>query len=89
MSGRMLRVAAAARRVVRVRVRTCLLAAHALPPEFTGRSADYIDGLVHEWLPALQGEGLVDSVDIFCENIGFSADQRSSCSRPPANWICP
>ena len=58
-----------------VRVHTCLLAAHALPAEFTGRPDDYIDTIVSDWLPRLHGEGLVDSVDIFVENIGFSAEQ--------------
>jgi imidazolonepropionase len=58
-----------------VRVHTCLLAAHALPPEFSSRPADYIDTVVRQWLPQLHGEGLVDSVDIFCENLGFSVDQ--------------
>ena len=34
-----------------------------------------MDTVVQEWLPRLHGEGLVDSVDIFVENIGFSAEQ--------------
>jgi imidazolonepropionase len=72
---RLLRVARKLGESFGVRVRTTLLAAHALPPEFTGRAADYIDTVVREWLPRLQGEGLVDAVDIFVENIGFSADQ--------------
>src|SRR5690606_16477799 len=57
-----------------VDVRTTYLAAHALPPEFAGRSDDYIDA-VCEWLPRLHGEGLVDAVDAFCEGIGFSPAQ--------------
>ncbi|HTC45564.1 MAG TPA: imidazolonepropionase [Steroidobacteraceae bacterium] len=72
---RMLRVARRLGESFGVRVHTGFLAAHALPPEFTGRAADYIDAVARQWLPALHGEGLVDSVDIFCENIGFSADQ--------------
>jgi len=72
---RLLRVARKLGESFGVRVRTTLLAAHALPPEFTGRAADYIDTVVREWLPQLQGEGLVDAVDIFVESIGFSADQ--------------
>jgi imidazolonepropionase len=72
---RMLRVARRLGEWFGVRVHTCLLAAHALPPEFTGRAADYIEVVTREWLPTLHGEGLVDSVDIFCENIGFSAEQ--------------
>jgi imidazolonepropionase len=72
---RMLQVARRLGESLGVRVRTGFLAAHAVPPEFTGRTADYVDAVVREWLPRLHAEGLVDSVDIFCENIGFSADQ--------------
>ena len=55
-------------------VRTTFLGAHALPPEFEGRADDYIDA-VCAWMPQLQARGLVDAVDAFCENIGFSAAQ--------------
>jgi len=53
-------------------VRTTFLGAHALPPEYLGRSQAYIDLVCHEMLPALAAEGLVDAVDVFCERIGFS-----------------
>jgi imidazolonepropionase len=56
-------------------VRTTLLAAHTLPPEFAGRPNEYIDTIAREWLPALHAEGLVDAVDIFCENIAFNVRQ--------------
>ncbi len=56
-------------------VTTTLLAAHALPPEFAGRPDDYIDEICRVILPRLIGEGLVDAVDAFCENIGFTRDQ--------------
>ena len=55
-------------------VRTTFLGAHALPPEFEGRADDYIDA-VCAWMPQLQARGLVDAVDAFCENIGFSPAQ--------------
>ena len=55
-----------------VTVRTTFLGAHALPPEYTGRSQDYIDLVCREMLPALHAEGLVDAVDVFCERIAFS-----------------
>jgi imidazolonepropionase len=55
-------------------VRTTSLAAHALPPEFTGRADAYIDALCG-WLPGLQQRGLVDAVDAFCEGIGFTLAQ--------------
>ena len=72
---KMLRVARALGRAFPVTVRTTLLAAHTLPPEFRGRADDYIDTIAGEWLPALLGEGLVDAVDIFCERIAFSVAQ--------------
>ena len=55
-----------------VEVRTTLLGAHALPPEYAGRSSDYIALVCQQMLPALAAEGLVDAVDVFCERIGFS-----------------
>jgi imidazolonepropionase len=61
-----------------VNITTTLLAAHALPPEFTGRADDYIDEICRRILPQLIKEGLVDAVDAFCENIGFTHEQ---CTR--------
>ena len=55
-----------------VTVRTTFLGAHALPPEYAGRSGEYIDLVCGEMLPALAAEGLVDAVDVFCERIAFS-----------------
>jgi imidazolonepropionase len=55
-------------------VRTTFLGAHALPPEFDGRADDYTDA-VCAWMPLLQARGLVDAVDVFCENIGFTPAQ--------------
>ena len=72
---KMLRVARALGRAFPVTVRTTLLAAHTLPPEFRNRADDYIDTVAGEWLPALLAEGLVDAVDIFCERIAFSVAQ--------------
>jgi len=72
---RMLRVARKIGQVLPVRVRTTFLGAHALPPEFAGRSDDYIDHVCSQMLPAIAGEGLADAVDAFCERIGFSAAQ--------------
>ncbi len=57
-----------------IHVSTSYLAAHALPPEYKGRANDYIEQ-VCAWLPILHNEGLVDAVDGFCENIGFSSAQ--------------
>lgn len=71
---KMLRVARRIGDTLGIEVRTTCLAAHALPPEFSGRPDDYIDAVIG-WLPRLHGEGLVDAVDAFCEGIGFSPEQ--------------
>nr|WP_315849783.1 imidazolonepropionase [uncultured Rhodoferax sp.] len=71
---RCLRVARALGDRLPLSVRTTYLGAHAVPPEFAGRTDDYVDA-VCAWMPALQAEGLVDAVDAFCENIGFTPAQ--------------
>jgi imidazolonepropionase len=74
---KMLRVARALGRAFAVTVRTTLLAAHTLPPEYRARADEYIEVIAREWLPALAAEGLIDAVDIFCERIAFSTDQAA------------
>ncbi|MGY6554215.1 MAG: imidazolonepropionase [Wenzhouxiangella sp.] len=58
-----------------VRVLTTFLGAHALPPEFAGRSDDYIDEIRQRMLPAVAEAGLADAVDAFCEHIAFTPAQ--------------
>jgi imidazolonepropionase len=58
-----------------VSVQTTFLGAHALPAEYAGRADEYVDHIVHDMLPALHAEGLVDAVDAFCENIAFTTAQ--------------
>jgi imidazolonepropionase len=72
---KMLRVARSLARALPVTVTTTLLAAHALPPEYAGRADAYVDDIARDWLPKLDQENLLDAVDIFCENIGFSVGQ--------------
>jgi imidazolonepropionase len=71
---KMLRVARRIGAELGVTVRTTFLGAHALPPEFAGDPAGYL-GACMEWLRELNGLGLVDAVDAFCEGIGFSPAQ--------------
>ncbi|MEG3002816.1 MAG: imidazolonepropionase, partial [Comamonas sp.] len=67
-----LRVARRLGQLCGVTVRTTFLGAHALPPEYAGRSQEYTDLVSKVMLPALAAEGLVDAVDVFCERIAFS-----------------
>jgi imidazolonepropionase len=73
-----LKMLRAARRLGKVRgvtVKTSLLAAHALPPEFAGNADGYIDHICDVIVPAATQAGLADAVDGFCETIGFSTAQ--------------
>lgn len=60
-----------------VSVSTTLLGAHALPPEFQGDRAGYIDLVCDEMIPRA-ADGLADAVDAFCEGIGFTPEE---CTR--------
>jgi imidazolonepropionase len=72
---KMLRVAAMLESELGLRVLKTFLGAHALPPEYAGRSDDYINLVCDEMLPAAHAEGLVDAVDVFIESIAFSVEQ--------------
>ena len=72
---RMLEVARRLGRVTGLTVRTTLLAAHAVPPEFRDRPDDYLDFVADELLPEVARRGLADAVDAFCERVAFSAAQ--------------
>jgi imidazolonepropionase len=73
--GKQLRVARYLARECSVTVVKTFLGAHALPPEYAGRANDYIARVCNDMLPILAREGLVDAVDVFCENIGFTREQ--------------
>lgn len=67
-----------------VDVRTTLLAAHVLPPEFVDRSDAYVDYVCREMIPAIATARAADAVDAFCETIAFTGAQTRrmlSCAR--------
>jgi imidazolonepropionase len=73
-----LRMLRAARRIANARaisVRTTLLGAHALPPEYRDDPDGYVDLVCTQMIPAAAEAGLADTVDAFCEGIGFTPDQ--------------
>lgn len=76
-----LRVARQIGATLPVGVKTTFLGAHTVPPEFAGRTDAYLASVCDDMLPALAAEGLVDAVDAFCENIGFSAAQTERVFR--------
>jgi imidazolonepropionase len=58
-----------------VTIRTTLLAAHTVPPEFKDKADAYIDLICEELLPEVVAGKLADAVDAYCESIAFSPDQ--------------
>ena len=72
---KMLRVARRLGESSGLSVRTTLLAAHTVAPEFAGDADAYIDFINDEILPAAVNEGLADAVDAYCESIAFNAAQ--------------
>ena len=72
---KMLRVARRIGQVRAVTVRTTWLAAHALPPEYSGDRAGYLRDVVLAGMDRAHAEGLIDAVDGFCEGIAFSPDE--------------
>ena len=72
---KMLRVARRLGEITGVRVKTTFLGAHAIPPEFKGNTAGYVDYVCQEMLPAVAEVQLADAVDVFCETIAFNLEQ--------------
>jgi imidazolonepropionase len=72
---RMLRVARRLGKALGITVRTSFLGLHALPPEYRDNREGYVSLVCDEMLPALAADGLVDAVDAFCENIGFTLEE--------------
>lgn len=72
---RMLRVARRLGAEWPLSVRTSLLAAHAVPPDFPGGAEGYTEFVAREIIPEAARLGLADAVDAFCERIAFSPTQ--------------
>jgi len=51
------------------------LGAHALPPEFEGKSDAYVDLICTDMIPRIARDRLACAVDAYCETIGFSPAQ--------------
>ena len=78
---KMLRVAEKISHKRPLNIQKTYLAAHALPPDYQGRSEDYITEMVVPCLHKAHEQGLVDAVDGFCETIGFTPAQIETVFR--------
>ena len=77
---KMLRVARRLGETQPIRVKTTLLAAHAVPPEYRDDPDSWVETICQEIIPAAAEAGLADAVDVFCEHIGFLPLPRPSRS---------
>lgn len=51
------------------------MGAHAIPEEYKGRSREFIDLVIKEYMPAVKEEGLAEYCDVFCEEGVFDAEE--------------
>jgi imidazolonepropionase len=58
-----------------VRIVPTLLALHALPADQRDRRAHYVGEIVDKLIPAAAKQGIVTSVDAFCETIAFTPEE--------------
>jgi imidazolonepropionase len=72
---RMLRVAHKLGQRYPVKVVPTFLGAQALPPEYEGKSDQYVDFVCDEVMPQVASQQLAGAVDAFCEKIGFTPEQ--------------
>lgn len=56
-------------------IRTTLLAAHTVPPEYKDDADAYVTLICDEIIPEVVAGKLADAVDAYCESIAFSVDQ--------------
>jgi imidazolonepropionase len=53
------------------------LGAHVAPPEYRGRSQEYVDLICNEMMPAVAKRKLAEFVDVFCDRGAFSAEETA------------
>jgi imidazolonepropionase len=74
---RMLRAAHAISQARHLSVITTYLGAHALPQEYAGNAAGYVERLCQEWIPAVAASGTADAFDAYGERMAFTPAQVS------------
>ncbi len=72
---KMLRVIKALGRNNDISIKSTFLGAHAVPAEYKTDPDAYVELVCKEMLPLVYRDSLADTVDVFCEGIGFSLEQ--------------
>ena len=72
---KMLRAIVRLREKVPTRLFSTFLGAHAVPPEFKGRTDEYVDLVIDDMIPKVAAESLAEFCDVFCEEGVFDIEQ--------------
>ena len=67
-----------------ISIRTTLLAAHTVPPEYAHDADAYVELICDELIPRVVERGLADAVDAYCETIAFTPEQVDRLFRAAA-----
>jgi len=62
------------------------LGAHTVPPEYRGRSRDYVEVICKEMMPAVAKRKLAQFADVFCDRSAFSAEESAIIFRAAAEY---
>ena len=59
----------------RIDIVSTFLGAHAVPPEYDGKTDEYVNLIISEMIPKIAKEELAEFCDVFCEEGIFSTEQ--------------
>jgi imidazolonepropionase len=71
----MLRVIRRLKETSPITIKSTFLGAHAVPAEYKGRQADYVDLILNEMIPLIASEELADYIDVFCDKGFFTVEE--------------
>lgn len=61
------------------------LGAHAVPPDYKGKTDEYVEYMINQVLPAVTKQGIAEFCDVFCEQGVFSIDQSRKLLKAAQN----
>jgi imidazolonepropionase len=72
---KMLRVIRRLKELTPLTLKATFLGAHAVPVEYKGNQAAYVDLVINEMIPMVASEELADFIDVFCDKGFFTPDE--------------
>lgn len=71
---KMLRVIRQLKELSPLTIKSTFLGAHAIPLEYRGNQAEYVDLVINEMIPQVASDELADYIDVFCDKGFFTVD---------------